>query len=229
MNRTTLDLARPRRRRTDLLRGLATLPLSLGAIAIASVPAYAHTDLKSSTPASGARLKVAPAIVVLEFSEDIDPSFATVVVTRAEGEPERLDLAPRDATTEIRAALPSAKPSSDETRWRIDYRVTSVDGHPVQGDFSFTVSSATKEPTPSATDPSASASPGGPAVSGIPEGRGDAEPTPASEPRAEESLSGSQRWLFVSLFLAVLVLAPALVLTRQYRHGKRPPPPRDRS
>lgn len=232
MNSTALNVASLRRIRTALLRFLATLPLSLGAIAIAPAPASAHTELTYSSPASGAHLDSAPAIVVLEFSEDVDPRFATVVVTRAEGKPERLDIAAGVASTEIQAAVQSAKSSDDEMSWRIDYRVTSVDGHPVQGNFTFTVNSATEElpPAPS-TGGSTSAGPGGPEASSIPEAQGDAEAISTSKPQVGESLFGSQRWMFVAMPMAVFMvgLAIVLVMARQNRRGERPSDPTDRS
>ena len=104
-------------------------------------PASAHTSLVSSLPESGAVLNEVPSEVRLKFNEDLllidtkNPNRIEVIngigqvvsgMTMVDG-PEiytPLDL--------------SFEPSGEYT---VKYRVVSADGHPIEGDYQFTVAS----------------------------------------------------------------------------------------
>jgi len=104
-------------------------------------PASAHTSLVSSLPESGAVLNKVPSEVRLKFNEDLllidtkNPNRIEVIngigqvvsgMTMVDG-PEiytPLDL--------------SFEPSGEYT---VKYRVVSADGHPIEGDYQFTVAS----------------------------------------------------------------------------------------
>ncbi|MBU3716577.1 MAG: copper resistance protein CopC [Candidatus Nanopelagicaceae bacterium] len=104
-------------------------------------PASAHTSLVSSLPDSGAVLNEVPAEVRLKFNEslllvdDKNPNRIEVVngvgqvisgMTVVEG-------------PEIYTALDlSFEPSGE---YLVKYRVVSADGHPVEGEYQFTVAS----------------------------------------------------------------------------------------
>ena len=104
-------------------------------------PASAHTSLVSSTPESGAVLNEVPAEVRLKFNEDLllvdskNPNRIEVIngigqvvsgMTVVEG-------------PEIFTALDlSLEPSGE---YSVKYRVVSADGHPVEGEYQFTVAS----------------------------------------------------------------------------------------
>lgn len=104
-------------------------------------PASAHTSLVSSLPESGAVLSEVPAEVRLKFNEDLllvddkNPNRIEVVngvgqvisgMTVVEG-------------PEIYTALDlSFEPSGE---YLVKYRVVSSDGHPVEGEYQFTVAS----------------------------------------------------------------------------------------
>ena len=119
------------------MRRLLLLVISLFLIA----PASAHTSLVSSTPESGAVLNEVPAEVRLKFNEDLllvdtkNPNRIEVVngigqvvsgMTVVEG-------------PEIFTALDlSLEPSGE---YSVKYRVVSADGHPVEGEYQFTVAS----------------------------------------------------------------------------------------
>ena len=104
-------------------------------------PASAHTSLVSSLPESGAVLNEVPSEVRLKFNEDLllidtkNPNRIEVIngigqvvsgMTMVDG-PEiytPLDL--------------SFEPSGEYT---VKYRVVSADGHPIEGDYQFSVAS----------------------------------------------------------------------------------------
>ena len=105
------------------------------AVLASVVPASAHDQLLSSTPAEGERLASAPDEISLSFSADVLDVGAEVVVADAEG----VDWVGADpllsagvVTVPLRAELPAA---GYEVRWR----VVSSDGHPISGVVPFTV------------------------------------------------------------------------------------------
>lgn len=129
--------------------------LTLLAILGVVVPAAAHSDLRSSTPASGASLDSPPQQVVLTFSEEVDPRYANVTLTAGGGRPHALsqEVAGNRVAAEVDEA--TAKTSG---RWSVGYRVVSADGHPITGVLTFTVK-LPAQPTPSPPSP-ISSSPG---------------------------------------------------------------------
>ena len=96
------------------------------------LPADAHASLVSTDPADGSQLETAPEAVELTFSEDLDTGF--VAVTAPDGT--------KVGTSEPR--LSGARMSADLAEshqsgmYTVAYRVVSVDGHPVAGQFTFT-------------------------------------------------------------------------------------------
>ncbi|MFP5072596.1 copper resistance protein CopC [Pseudonocardia nantongensis] len=64
------------------------------ALLLGSAPAWAHTELESSTPADGASLAQPPSEVALTFSEAVPAAGATVSVSG----PDRTDYAAGPAT-----------------------------------------------------------------------------------------------------------------------------------
>ena len=101
-------------------------------------PAAAHAQLVSSNPADEAVLTAMPEHVEFVFNEDINPSFAQVVV----GDGAR-DQAVDDVTVDgpaVRAAIPSDVTQAEVTA---RYRVVSADGHPISGEITCTVAQGT--------------------------------------------------------------------------------------
>jgi MYXO-CTERM domain-containing protein len=143
-------------------------------------PAQAHTALQSSSPAQGAVLAAAPKTVRLTFTEDLGGgSLAVTVSGRSVGAG-----ASRVDGTDLVLAI---APGSPAGAWTVAFRVVSADGHPVTGQFAFTVKPqrATATPTPVVT-PSATPSPtaaGTPTATTHPSGptSGKAAETPTVE------------------------------------------------
>jgi methionine-rich copper-binding protein CopC len=140
-----------------LLAGVALLvPLA--------APASAHTELTRSTPADGESLAVAPAEVLLTFSEELIPETVKVSITDAQGGLVSAGDARVDAA-DVSLAWPDGLASG---RYSVNYRVVSQDGHPVSGAISFSYPqsgpAASASATP-ATDSSTGASATAPASS----------------------------------------------------------------
>jgi methionine-rich copper-binding protein CopC len=107
------------------------------AIALGSVAAYAHAHLDRASPAAGATVASAPGEVVLHFSEKLEPNFSAVAVRDAAGKQvdkgdARVDEADRAV---LRVSLQPLAPG----RYKVEWRVTSVDAHSHKGDYTFRI------------------------------------------------------------------------------------------
>ena len=104
---------------------------------VAVSAAYPHAQLDRANPPAGATLAAAPAEVTLHFTEKIEPKFSTIVVRDAAGK----QVDQRDSSVQeqdpqtLRVSLPALAPG----RYKIEWRVTSVDTHSSRGEYSFRV------------------------------------------------------------------------------------------
>jgi methionine-rich copper-binding protein CopC len=114
------------------MRRLASALLALGLLVALPTTAFAHDVLERTDPADGTTVTQLPGAVVLTFSEAPLEIGTQVVVTGPSG-----PVSSGSPTIEGRAvtqALAANAPGGDYT---VSYRVTSDDGHPVTGTFSF--------------------------------------------------------------------------------------------
>lgn len=129
--------------------------LSLGAMTIPSGPASAHAYLQSSTPAEDAQLSAIPNQVSLTFGENVEAEFTKVTLSAGSDAPATLATSIEDGTVTI--PIPGGvewQPSGTTEPWTITYRTVAVDGHPVEGTVSFTVTaSAAATAAPSSSKP----------------------------------------------------------------------------
>lgn len=121
------------------------LCLSLAAVALfmllvlAPAPAaQAHSALEGGSVFDGQVLDTAPEELFLEFNEDINTTRGGLRVFGSDGE--RADqggaFQSDDASNLVRVGL---EPDLAEGTYAVTYRVTSADGHPVNGAFIFSV------------------------------------------------------------------------------------------
>jgi len=152
-----------------LAAGIA-LSFALGAALVTSVisaaPASAHAVLVRITPAARAQLTTAPTQVVVGFNEPVSSTFVTVAVTSAAG----TNVAQGEATVEGATVTQLLSPGLASGDYRIAFRVTSNDGHPISGESQFTLAptptarpqtsaaTASSTPTPTSTSTSTSTS-----------------------------------------------------------------------
>jgi methionine-rich copper-binding protein CopC len=115
--------------------------LSFQAIALslmlASTSAFAHAELKISSPAADATVQPALTEVALEFTEAVEPKFSTIEVQDSKGT--RVDNADVHAapgnTKRLVVSVRTLQPGTYKVLWR----VTSTDTHKTNGSFTFNV------------------------------------------------------------------------------------------
>ncbi|MFM8964714.1 MAG: copper resistance protein CopC, partial [Actinomycetota bacterium] len=117
------------------MRKLLVLLVSLFIVA----PASAHTSLVSSVPSSGAVLNEVPAEVRIKFNEELllvdDKNPNRIEVINGAGQV--VSGMSVVEGPEIFTALDlSFEPSGE---YLVKYRVVSADGHPIEGEYQFTV------------------------------------------------------------------------------------------
>jgi methionine-rich copper-binding protein CopC len=100
-----------------------------------ATPASAHAELLSTDPAKDAVLVKAPTSVTLVFTERLNPDFTTIVVSHAARQRIPASAPAVDAAT-VTARLDRSPANGSHT---VAYRVVSVDGHTLQGSYTFTV------------------------------------------------------------------------------------------
>lgn len=133
-----LGCTRQSRRPATTRRLAATVALTLGLVAIGAGAAWAHSGLVGTDPADRASLDVAPAQVVLTFNEPPQTLGTQVQVLDPNGNPVSSGQA-AVTDTQITQPLGEARPAGTYT---VQWRMTSADGHPLSGQYTFTATSA---------------------------------------------------------------------------------------
>ena len=105
-------------------------------IAVAPAPAAEalHLQLDASMPAAGQTLEASPEKIVLEFSERPELAVARVAIDNA-----KLGKITRSEEDETILWVAVEEPLAAGTH-TVNWVTSSGDGHPVTGEFSFTVS-----------------------------------------------------------------------------------------
>jgi copper transport protein len=107
-----------------------------GAFALPAA-AWAHAVLVRTSPLPSSVVNQAPPVVLLTYSEAVEPRFAIVSVTDAAGRQQIAGPPRRSATDATTLVVPVHRLSQG---WYLVYwRVISVDGHPVRNAFTFAV------------------------------------------------------------------------------------------
>lgn len=166
----------------------------------AAASASAHAELVRITPDVDAQLTTAPKAVVLEFSEAVSASFATVVVTSAAGVSVTNGKPTVIGATVTQALVPRLAAGV----YRVAFRVVSKDGHPVAGESGFTLTPApTTSPStsPPSTSPAA-APPSAPAADGA----------PAPVPNADQSGGLSPFRTVIAGAVVLMIIGAGLLL-----------------
>src|SRR4051794_8913902 len=176
-------------------RPVALLLGTLGLVVLPGAPALAHTEQVGVAPAPGSSTTGPVAAVEIDFSDEVLPGLARVVVRDARG---RDHVAGRVAVLggRVSARLEHVGPG----RYRVDYRVVAGDGHPVTGTSRFRVTVAAD----------GAGGPGG-ATAGTGEAAADVETslTPPVEAAAAGRAAVVRDWGFPGLLVGALVLSGA--------------------
>jgi copper transport protein len=124
-----------------LRRLLALVLLAAGWLVAVAGPAAAHARLVESEPAASAVVAVAPTQVVLRFEDAVEAGLGGLEVLDESG---RQVLA---SGLEVVGGQPevvaAALPALADGVYVVEWRVTSADGHPVNGAFPFRVGEGT--------------------------------------------------------------------------------------
>jgi copper transport protein len=109
------------------------------ALAAATVPAAAsaHAYLTKTVPAASVILNSPPPSVQLTFDEPVEPRFAIVSVTDVRAHPETDGPVTRSPANADTLVVPLKH--VPEGWYLVYWRAISIDGHPVQGAFTFAV------------------------------------------------------------------------------------------
>lgn len=115
--------------------------------------ALAHDGLVATSPAAGATVEEAPDALELDFAGEPLPLGTLVTVTGPDGAPVSSGEAEIRGTTVV-------QPIDDAVAagiYRVEWRSTSSDGHPLSGIFDFTVTEQDAAPAAAGTSPAADA------------------------------------------------------------------------
>ncbi|MFI2651128.1 copper resistance protein CopC [Micromonospora fulviviridis] len=184
----------PHRRHPAVARVLAATLAALAFLLASAAPAAAHNSLRTASPSADARLTAPPAEVSLEFLQNLDPAFTTVVLS--DGARRKVPTGD-PVVTGSRARVPIGGTLPNGT-YTVAYRVVSADGHPVQGSYTFTVA-----------DPTSSAAPATPTAAVA-----ATSTNTASDPAADET---RPPWLPIVGGTLAAVAVGAVVLSRRRR------------
>ena len=199
----------PRRSLVRLLTAaVAAAVLTAGGLLVAS-PASAHDELVASDPVADASLAALPAQLTLTFSNSIDTTdgASEVQVTDAAGTT-LTSGAPAAQDNVLTQPLQGAASGVVTVLWK----VVSSDGHPISGEFAFTVTAPT---APTAT-PTESATP---ESTPTPEETAAATPTVTPAPEDTAATSDALPWIIAAI--VVLGVAAGVIYLLVSRARRR--------
>ncbi len=155
-----------------LWRAVAVMLLVLTVLMVSAAPGEAHSQEVASDPADKSQVQVVPAAVTMTFNENVLGVGTRIQVTGPDGD---VDEGATQVTNNIvrQAVSPDAKAG----RYVVLWKVTSADGHPVSGQFTFVAASgssaaSTAQATPGSTAAPVSAGPAKTSGSGAGSGGG---------------------------------------------------------
>ena len=141
-------------------RSVATALAALALVLVPS-PARAHTDLVQTDPRDGSRLDATPTSVTLTFNEEVSPELSTFLLSVGDTGNERrsvLTVRRGETPSTLTATVPrdALAAGGADTVWVTTFRVTSQDGHSVDGSVTFRAPGLVGPQGDSSTSPSAS-------------------------------------------------------------------------
>ena len=138
---------------------LAFVAALVAAMALAGAPvASAHAARIATDPAENAALAQGPQRVSATFNEQLQPEFAAMTVVGPDGNL----WSTGDPQVQGAVIAVGVRPLGPAGTYTVNYRVTSADGHPVSGSWSFRLTvAATGTPGPSAAKPADTCGDGG--------------------------------------------------------------------
>jgi copper transport protein len=144
-----------------VFRLLAATVLALTGLVIAASPARAHTGFESSDPADGTTVEEPVDSITLVFSGQAEPTGTGFQLLAPNGElREPTEATTTDGTTWVLRFNPAPSGGVVGVRWM----VKAPDAHPIDGSFSFTVTTPAAVPAPESGSSVDDAAPNAPAL-----------------------------------------------------------------
>ncbi|SFS02833.1 hypothetical protein SAMN04487846_1611 [Microbacterium sp. cf046] len=189
------------------LTAAAAALLLAGAGLLVASPASAHDELVSSDPAADSSLDALPAELTLTFSGELatDPGATELQVTDASGA-SLADGEPVVDGTTVTQPLSGAASGAVTVLWK----VVSSDGHPISGEFGFTVAEAPPTPTPTPTETTT------PTETPTPE----PTPTPTETIAPVDSGAAAVPWILLGVLAVAVLGAVTYLLVSRARRRK---------
>lgn len=168
--------------------------LALAAPLLTATSAAAHDRLESTNPADGSTVEVAPASVDLTMSSSPLALGTLVEVTGPDGVVSTGEAQIVDDT--VSQPLDDSRPAGD---YSVAWRVTSSDGHPISGTFTFSATGAVGAPPESSAPTTTESSAATPTES-------SAAPSPATiDPSLPTDDPGNRTLIAVAVAAVVVV------------------------
>lgn len=208
----SIDIIGPMRLR---LVTVLLLPLLLTAWLVGAGHASAHDELVGSNPSAGTDLRTAPTSLRLTFSESVHDTGAAVRVEDASGAQLQVGKPVIDDTVVTQRLRSSKVPGTVRVVWR----VASADGHPVSGNFNFSVNAADAPKTTAGTKSSAPAKGGLKRASGSDKVETTYSTSVPSFQRPTDKTNNEPLLIIGVALLAVLVIGGATAVIRQRARG----------
>ena len=219
--------SRSRRPHRQLSRMIVLVLLTLAVGVGLAGPASAHNVLISSDPTDGATLQTAPTTVRLTFDQPVQNFQPVITVVGPDGQHYESG-SPQVDSTVVSAGV---NPLPAAGAYTIAYRVVSADGHPVQGEITFSVAdgaaaggSAGATASDSAagsvsagSDSTAGSVSAGPVSAGPSSAIDGVSTAPVTSPTAVAvapvaSSSGLSGWVWAAVAVAAILVAAAIVV-----------------
>jgi len=115
----------------------ARAAVALAALLLGAGVASGHAFLDHAEPRVGSTVKTPPSRVRAWFTQDLEPAFSTLEVVNQSGD--RVDLGPAQMDPARGDMLQVALKPLGPGRYRVKWRVLSVDSHVTEGDFTFRI------------------------------------------------------------------------------------------
>jgi hypothetical protein len=196
--------------------------LALLGLLVVVPSAWAHTELVSSSPASGQTLSAAPTQVTLTFGEAV--SSPSITVTGPGGATWNVGKATARGA-KVTAPVTASGPAGAYT---LTWRVKADDGDSISGRINFTLANAVAAPAPAPAAPAPAApapaaapaapaapAPAAPEATPVATAPAAAPADPAVAPAAADTGSGIPGWVWIAVVAVVLGGAAALVVARK--------------
>jgi copper resistance protein C len=198
--------------------------LAAAALVLVAAPgASAHDSLVSSSPADGQTVATVPDQVVLTMNEAPVSVGTRVVVSGPDGEVQQ--GSPQLVKNTVRQTV---SPGSPAGRYTVVWRVTSGDGHPVSGTFTFTaeaagpVAAGSATPTTNGPGPATTApNPQPTATTAVGQAGTPLAETSSSTSTGESGQSGTFWALWLVVALVVMAGVGATLVRRRRGHSER--------